>query len=64
MAKREVIWSQKAKINLFNILDFYKNRNKSTSYSQKLYKEFNHQLSLVDKLPEWESRLNSKEFAV
>lgn len=52
MAKREVIWSQKAKINLFNILDFYKNRNKSTSYSQKLYKEFNHQLSLVDKLPE------------
>lgn len=52
MVKREVIWSQKAKIKLFNILDFYKNRNKSTSYSKKLYREFNHQLSLVDKQPE------------
>lgn len=51
MAKREVIWSQKAKIKLFNILDFYKNNNKSASYSQKLYREFNHQLSLVDKQP-------------
>ena len=52
MAKRKIIWSQRAKIKLFNILDFYKTRNKSTSYSQKLYREFNHQLSLVDEQPE------------
>lgn len=52
MAKRKIIWSQRAKIKLFNILDFYKTRNKSTSYSQKLYREFNQQLSLIDSQPE------------
>lgn len=52
MGKRKIIWSQRAKIKLFNILDFYKNKNKSTFYSQKLYREFNQQLSLIDSQPE------------
>lgn len=52
MAKRKIIWSHRAKIKLFNILDFYTNRNKSSRYSRKLYAKFKHQLSLVDQHPE------------
>lgn len=52
MAQRKIIWSQIAKIRLFEILDFYNTRNKSRRYSEKLYREFVKQLSLVDKHPE------------
>lgn len=52
MAKRKIIWSHKAKISLFNILDFYTERNKSTSFAKKLYKKFNKKLSLLLKHPD------------
>jgi plasmid stabilization system protein ParE len=52
MAKRKIIWSHRANIKLFEILDFYSNRNKSTTYSTKLYKRFSKELSLLDKHPE------------
>jgi plasmid stabilization system protein ParE len=51
MAKRKIIWSQKAKIKLFQILDFYAERNKSTTYSKYLYKKFNSELELLLKQP-------------
>lgn len=47
MGKRKVIWSQRARIKLFVILDFYKTRNKSTDYSQKLFKSFNKSLAAL-----------------
>lgn len=52
MAKRKIIWSRKADIRLFEILDFYTNRNKSNKYSAKLYKRFIKELELVDRHPE------------
>ncbi len=52
MAKRTIVWSHKANIRLFQILNFYADRNKSTAYSKKLYLKFNKNLSLVIKYPE------------
>ncbi len=40
MVKRKIVWSHRAKIKLFEILDFYTERNKSDTYSKKLYKKF------------------------
>lgn len=52
MEKRKIIWSQRANIKLFEILDFYTNRNKSKSYSTKLYKRFIKELNLLYKQPD------------
>lgn len=52
MGKRQLIWSHLAKIKLFKILDFYTQRNKSSTYSKKVYREFNKALFLVSKNPE------------
>lgn len=51
MAK-EIIWSHKAKIKLYAILEFYNNRNKSKTYSIKLYKLFKKELKHLHKNPE------------
>ena len=47
MAKRKIVWSHRARTSLFKLLDSYTERNKSTAYSQKLYKKFNKELSLL-----------------
>ena len=52
MAKRKVIWSHRARIKLFMILEFYTERNKSKTYSKKLYTKFNKELLLLLKQPE------------
>lgn len=52
MAKYKIVWSHRAKISLFAILDFYTERNKSTAYSQKLYIKFKKELSLLIKQPD------------
>jgi plasmid stabilization system protein ParE len=52
MVKRKIIWSHRAKIKLFQILEFYADRNKSISYSKKLYSKFNKELSVLLKQPE------------
>jgi hypothetical protein len=52
MAKRKIIWSHKANIKLFSILDYYTQRNKSTLYSRKLYKKFKAKLTLLLSQPE------------
>lgn len=52
MAKRRIIWSHKAKIKLFVMLDFYTERNKSNTFSKNIYKKFNKELSLLIKQPE------------
>lgn len=36
MDQKEIIWSKRAKEELYNVLDFYINRNGSTTYSLKL----------------------------
>ncbi|MCK4921469.1 MAG: type II toxin-antitoxin system RelE/ParE family toxin [Bacteroidales bacterium] len=38
MAKRKIIWSNRANDKLIKILEFYNKRNQSRSYSNKLFK--------------------------
>jgi plasmid stabilization system protein ParE len=52
MAKRKIVWSHRAKIKLLMILEFYTERNKSRTYSKKLYTKFRKELSLLLKQPE------------
>ena len=52
MVKRKIVWSHRANIKLFEILDFYAERNKSDAYSKKLYKKFKKELSLLINQPE------------
>lgn len=52
MARRKIIWSNRAKIKLYAILDFYAQRNKSKAYSVKLYSKFNKEIKLLAKYPD------------
>ena len=52
MAKRKIIWSETARKRLFEILEYYFNRNNSKSYSNKLYKQISKEVRLLIKYPE------------
>ena len=52
MAKCKIVWSHRANIKLFEILDFYAERNKSSTYSKKLFNKFKKELTLLLKQPE------------
>jgi len=52
MVKLKIIWSHRANIKLYKILEFYIERNKSKTYSVKLYNKFNKELKLLHKHPE------------
>ena len=52
MAKRKIVWSHRARIKLLMILEFLTERNKSKTYSKKLYTRFNKELSLLLTQPE------------
>jgi len=52
MGKRKIIWSSKANRKLFEILEFYAQRNKSKAYSIKLYQRFKKDLTILIKQPE------------
>lgn len=52
MAKQKIVWSHRARIKLLMILEFYSERNKSKTYSKKLYTKFNKELALLLKQPE------------
>jgi plasmid stabilization system protein ParE len=52
MAKRKIVWSNRAKNRLYGILGFYIERNKSKSYSIKLYKLLNKEVKLLLKYPD------------
>ena len=51
MASRKIIWSHRAKIKRYEILEFYIERNKSKTYSVKLNNQFNRGLRLLSKYP-------------
>jgi len=46
MLKRKLIWSPQSKIELLEILEFYKKRNGNAIYSRKLYTEIMKLLEL------------------
>jgi len=52
MARREIEWLPTAERRLFAILEYFAERNKSKTYSVKLYKTFNRELQLLNKNPE------------
>ncbi len=52
MAKRKIVWSNRAKIRLFSILDFYIVRNNSKTYSIKLQKLISKEVNLLLKQPD------------
>lgn len=47
MAKK-IIWLRNAEIQIFSILDYYAERNKSKIYGEKLYKEITQKLKKLD----------------
>jgi plasmid stabilization system protein ParE len=49
LAKRKIIWSSRAKLDLFEILDFYLKRNETVPYSKKLNSKFRKALKLLEK---------------
>ncbi len=51
MARRKIIWSLRAKIKRYDILEFYIKRNKSKTYSIKLNKKINTELKLLESQP-------------
>ena len=52
MAKSKIIWSHPSKIKLFEILEYYAEKNNSKEYSIKLYKRFINTLNLLHKHPD------------
>jgi hypothetical protein len=61
MAKPKIIWSHKATIKLFKILDFYSQRNQSTTFSVKLYRKFKKELSILRNQPEIGIKTNDEQ---
>jgi plasmid stabilization system protein ParE len=52
MVKRKIVWSNRAIKRLYGILEFYNQRNKSKSYSNKLYQTIHNQVKVLIKFPE------------
>lgn len=52
MAKHKIVWSNRAIKRLYGILEFYNQRNKSHTYSKKLYQFLNKQVKILIKFPE------------
>lgn len=51
MAKYKISWSVEAEIDLTEILEFYIQRNKTVSYSKKLYSKIKQDISTISKNP-------------
>ena len=51
MAKYKIDWSIEAKLDLLDILEFYIERNKSITYSNKLNSKINRSLKLISQNP-------------
>ena len=52
MAKRKIVWSDRAQKRLYGILEFYIQRNKSNAYSQKLHKLLIREVKILLKHPD------------
>ena len=51
MAMQRIIWSPQAKIDLFEIIDFYYKRNGTKTYSISLNASFRKAIKLIGKYP-------------
>ena len=48
MVKRKIIWSPRAKLDLFGILDFYYKRSGTRTYSRKLKSKLQKSIKLLE----------------
>lgn len=53
MARQRIIWSPRAKLDLFEILDFYYKRNGSKTYSVRLNFDFQKATKMIAKYPNY-----------
>jgi toxin YoeB len=51
MARRTITWAENASIELRSILEFYEERNQSTTYSKWLLREINYRTELIADFP-------------
>ena len=51
MATRKIIWTHRAKIKLYQILEYFTSRNGNSVYSRKLYLRFKKELKPLLKYP-------------
>jgi len=51
MAKYKIDWSIEARLDLIDILEYYRLRNKSAQYSKKLNSKINRSIKLITKNP-------------
>ncbi|GAA4079582.1 hypothetical protein GCM10022389_27020 [Flavobacterium cheonanense] len=61
MAKKEIVWSKLAKLQLKNVLEFYVQRNGNSNYSLKLLNEVEDLLETLSNA-ELIGRLTSNKF--
>ena len=52
MAKRRVVWTKESRLQLKEILEYFRVRNKSGNYSSKLYSKFKRELRIAAEEPE------------
>lgn len=48
MAERKVIWLRSAELDMFDLMGYYTEKNKSKVYSNRLYREINLKLKTLD----------------
>lgn len=51
MARRKIIWSHRAKIRRYSILEYYIEQNKNNSFARKLNEQLNRSTRLISKYP-------------
>lgn len=51
MADRRIVWTSSAKLQLIAILEYFNFRNKSKTYSQRLYKLIQTELKILPQQP-------------
>ena len=64
MAKRKIVWSAEAKIEFFEILDFYYQRNGNATYSRKLNLKIKKTISKLKTNPRLGIISNNESFRV
>jgi toxin YoeB len=52
MAKRKIVWSNRAIKRLYGILESYDQRNKSKTYTNKFYRLLQKEVKILIKFPE------------
>lgn len=60
MAKSKIIWSGRAKKNLYNILEFYIRRDKNKTYSKGIYNALYKNIKTLRKNP-YKGLITNKE---